>query len=135
MATSYNRLELARAKRVLIPVGNVTAGKVASDVVMTNYLIANAATAETIYIPLDPTQETSIMLSHNSTDVPIISGTITALDTDDLEDSDVNWFVVYDGTATPYAAADTRPLIGLRIVANPANGEIAIDVLQTRRNR
>lgn len=134
MVTSYNRIELVKSRRILVCRGNSTTGKVGFHK-MENYVVASGATAETIFIPLDPTQETAIMMSHNATDTPTIDATITALSSDDLEDSAMNYFPVYDGSATPYAAADTRPLIGLKIIADPVNGDITIDVIQTRRSR
>ena len=130
--TPFNRIELVKNKTVrvcethrLSAVGRVR---------MSNYTIASGASSQTLYIPLDPTQNTAISMSHNATDTPTISGTFTIPDADDLE-TGVSWFSVYAGDSTPYAAADERPMIGLKIVANPANGAIVIDVIQTRRKR
>lgn len=135
MVTSFNYAEIVKRDSVLVAKGNVTTGKVAENVPMASYTIASGATAETIFVPLDPTQVTSIHMSHNAGDTPTISATITVLPTDDLELATVNYFSVYDGSATPYAAADVRPLIGLKIVADPTAGAIEIDIIQTRRNR
>lgn len=134
MVTSYNRIELVKRGSILVCRGNSITGKTGFHK-MENYIVASGATAETIYVPLDPTQVTSIMMSHDAADTPTIDATITALASDDLEDSNVNYFQVYDGASTPYAAADTRPLIGLKIIADPVNGNITIDVIQTRRRR
>ena len=130
--TPFNRQELVRNKTVRVcETHRLSAvGKVR----LTNYTIASGASAQTLYIPLDPTQNTAVHISHNATDTPTVSGTFTLSDVDDLE-TGVAWFSVYAGDSTPFAAADERPLIAMKIVANPANGAIVIDVIQTRRKR
>lgn len=135
MATPFSYAELARRGMARVPRGNVTAGDDTGLFDMTSYTIESGTTAETIYVALDPTQVTTIHMSHNASDTPTIDATITALETDDLELATVNYFSVYDGSSTPYKASDERPLIGLKIVANPANGDIKIDILQTRARR
>jgi len=134
MAVSFNRLELVRQRTIGICQGTTAVGKVGTHR-MTNYVVASGATAETLVIPLDPTQITTVQMSHHATDTPTVNVTATIPDADDLLDASVDWAEVYDGASTPYLATDDRALIGMQIVANPANGDIRISVFQTRRKR
>jgi len=134
MAVSYNRIEVLRQGLGRVCQGTTATGKVGTHK-MNNYVVASSATAETLYVPLDLTQVTTVHIIHNAADEPLISASATLLDNDDISHADMMWEQTYDGTDTSYLATDDRALIGLKIVANPANGAIRITVTQTRRQR
>lgn len=123
MATSFNRKE-------------INAQKLACRVSKGPITIASGAGNIINHYALDPSRNTAIGLSHNASDAPTVEVTFTLEAHDDLEDSSVLWFVVYDGSSTPYIAGDSRGPTGMRIKANtPTNGAIKYEITQFgRRN-
>jgi len=121
MPTSFSRVELGRQKRVR-PVSDDTGQTV----------MVEDAGAKTFYYPLDPGFTTSIIVTHNASDTPLVAVTNTLTTTDDLENASVLFAQVYDGTSTPYLAGDSRGLTGVRITATPTEGDVNISIMQYR---
>lgn len=121
MPTSYNRIELGRQKRVR-PISIDTNQQSAE----------NGAGAKTYFYALDPGFSTSIIVTHNAGDTPLVAVTNTLTTTDDLEDASVLFAQVYDGTSTPYLAGDSRGLTGVRITVTPTSGDVDISIMQYR---
>jgi len=98
--------------------------------------ISSGAGEMTNYYSLDPSRPTAVGLSHHASDAPTVEYTFTLGSHNDLEDSSVLWFELYDGSETPYAVGDSRGFSGVRVISNsPTNGDIDYEIVQYgRRN-
>ena len=120
MATSFNRAEIARQK-------------LAQEVVRET--LSNGGGPFTRYYALDPSRPTSIIVSHNAGDTPLVSVTNTVDSNDDLEHANVLYGQVYDGTSSPYVKGDSRGLTGMKVTVTPTSGDVEISITQYgRRN-
>ena len=120
MATSFNRVEIARQKLANVVIAET---------------LANGGGPFTKYYALDPSRSTSILITHHASDTPLVSTTNTLDSNDDLEHANVLWGQTYDGTSTPYNVGDSRGLTGIKVTVTPTNGDVDISIIQYgRRN-
>lgn len=118
MPTSFNRIEIVRQK---------LAGRIVRDI------FANGGGAIDNFYALDPSRVTSIIITHNAGDTPLVSVTNTLDASDDLENAAVLFGQIYDGTSTPFIAGDSKGLTGLRIQVTPTSGDVEVSIIQYGR--
>lgn len=94
--------------------------------------IAAGASGTSIFLVLDPTRSSSILVRKNGS-----TGTVNVTNTllDDLEDSAAIYAERNSGT-DDYVAGDTKGITGVKVVSGtPQASAINISVLQYRNNR
>lgn len=92
--------------------------------------IASGAGDTTLYFSVDPRMSASIQVTKNS-ETATISVTNQFHSSGDLENAGTKWVDVESST-TDYIAGDSRGLVGIKINANPAAGDVEVSILQYR---
>ena len=118
MATSYNRADLARQRKVQN--GN-------------RVTLTNGAGPFTKYYPLDPTWDTTVIITHHASDTPLMSFCASLDSNDDLENAEVLYAQQYAGDSTPFSGVQPAGFTGMKITCTPTNADVEIEFMQSRR--